>query len=284
MPSNSTDHRDKLRRLRILQRLAQAFPRPMGELALLYGLRTDPELDPTVEHVRQALEYLDDFGLVRLITVPGSDWLAANINTNGMAWLESPSDLGLEIYNPGEQPETSTQRRGKVSSVELLPPEVKAWIDQALARRDRTYEQLVGALTAQGYEISKSAMGRYGKKFRDEQKALKQSIEMAKAFAEVVGDDGAAMNQTLTALAQQELMSVIREGRYDADDIKLPALIQSIAQLNRQNLSTLKYQLEQAARRKALNEAAETAEKSLQGRGMSREAVATIKREILGIA
>lgn len=266
-------HRDKLRRLRVLQRLAQVYPNPMGELALLDTLRTDPELNPTLEHVRAALNYLADYGLVNTITAPGADWLAGAINTNGLAWLKTPSDLGLEIYSPGELPEPANpNHRGRVSSVEVLPTEVKAWLDQELVRLGfRDYDGLAQSLKEQGHEISRSALGRYGKNFKEEQKALKQSIEMAKAFAEVVGDDGAAMNQTLTALAQQELMTIVREGRYDDDDIKLPALVQSIAQLNRSDVNTRKFQIEQAARRKALAEAADRVESAANERGLSAE-------------
>lgn len=280
-----TAHKDKLRRLRILQRLAQVYPNPMGELALLDTLRVDPELNPTLERVRESLGYLADFGLVNSITAPDTDWIAGAINTNGLAWLKSPHDQGLEIYSPGELPEPANpNHRGRVSSVEVLPPEVKAWLDQELVRLGfRDYTGLATALAERGHEISRSALGRYGKSFKEEQQRLRQSIEMAKAFAEVVGDDGAAMNQTLTALAQQELMAVVREGRYD-DNIKLPALVQSIAQLNRSDINTRKFQIEQAARRKALAEAADQAAASAAGQGMSAEAIDAIKRDILGIA
>lgn len=281
----SDPHRDKLRRLRVLQRLAQVNPNPMGELALLDTLRTDAQLDPTVDLVRQTLTYLAGYGLVALVQAPGTAWLAGRITQDGLAWLRTPSDLGLDIYSPGElPPPANPNHRGRVSSIETLPVEVKAWLDQELVRMGfRDYSGLAQALKEQGHEISRSAIGRYGKSFKEEQKRLKQSIEMAKAFAEVVGDDGAAMNQTLTALAQQELMAIVREGRYD-EEIKLPALVQSIAQLNRSDINTRKFQIEQAARRKALNDAADQAEQSLTGRGMSKDAVDAIKREILGIA
>lgn len=281
----TSNHADKLRRLRILQRLAQVAPNPMGELALLDTLRTDPQLEGDPDLVRQTLAYLAGYGLVALITAPGTAWLAGRITTDGQAWLRTPSDLGLDIYSPGELPPPANPNHlGRVSSIEALPVEVKAWLDQELVRLGfRDYTGLAQALKDQGHEISRSAIGRYGKNFKEEQKRLKQSIEMAKAFAEVVGDDGAAMNQTLTALAQQELMAIVREGRYE-EEIKLPALVQSIAQLNRSDINTRKFQIEQAARRKALAEAAEQAEQSLAGQGLSRDAVDAIKRDILGIA
>jgi len=106
---------------------------------------------------------------------------------------------------------------------------------------------------------------------------------MAKAFAEVVGDDGAAMNQTLTALAQQELMAVIREGTY-IDEIKLPDLVRSIASLNRSDINTRKFQIEQAARYKALDEAANAVEKAaIEQKGLSAEQAQFWRQQVLGI-
>jgi len=281
------DWKKRLRRLRVLQALQRAAPNPMGEIAILQAVQRDPALTPTIERVRRSLRYLGETGLVEVITVDHADWLAGRITALGQNFLEADSHPGdLEVYHPSERPAPAPTltRGGRVSSIKKLPSEVKAWLDQELVRRQFSgYTDLAGLLAQQGYEISKSAIGRYGKKFKAEQEQLKQSIEMAKAFAEVVGDDGAAMNQTLTALAQQELMAVIREGRYD-DGIKLPALVRSIAQLNRSDINTRKFQIEQAARLKALNEAAETAEKSLTSQGMSRESIAAIKRDILGIA
>ncbi len=259
--------RNRLRRLRILQRLAQVAPAPMGEVALLIYLRGDPELQPTVELVRQSIVYLVECGLASAITVPSSEWTAARITAPGRVWLETPGDHGYDIYSPAEKPEPNAERRGKTSSIELLPPEVKAWVDQALTARDKTYQQLVDILGAQGYRISKSAMGRYGKDFREDQKRLKQSVEMAKAFAKVVGDDGAALNQTLTALAQQEAMEIIRAGRYN-DDVELPKLMSAIASLSRSDIATKKFQIEEAARKKALEEAAARVDAATKARGL----------------
>ena len=283
------DDRDRLRRLRILQRLAQVAPNPMGEVALLDSLRGDPALEPTMELVRQSLQYLsvaapEPTPLVTLLTVPGVDWLAGAITEDGLAWLSADSPLGLDIYCPGELPEPAgDQRRGRVSSVSVMPPEAKAWLDQELVRRNFAgYTELESLLASRGYEISRSALGRYGKARKQELRDLRQSIEMAKAFAEVVGDDGPAMNQTLTALAQQELMTVVRERTYD-DNIKLPDLVRGIAQLNRSDINTRKFQIEQAARSRALEDAAEAVGKAAEQRGLNQEQADFWREKVLGV-
>ncbi|MBA1445859.1 MAG: hypothetical protein M3H12_18720 [Chromatiales bacterium] len=65
------DHRNKLRRLRILQRLSQVDPSPMGEVGLLGTLRADLELEPTLGLVRKSLHYLNDLGLVSIVEIDG---------------------------------------------------------------------------------------------------------------------------------------------------------------------------------------------------------------------
>lgn len=284
LENRATSHQDKLRRLRILQRLGQVAPNPMGELSVLDSLRVDPELQPDIDRVRGSFAYLEKHGLVELITVDGTDWQAAKITFYGGQWLEAPGDFKLAIYSPGELPETvNTNHRGRVSSIETLPTETKAWLDQELVKRSFAgYTELADLLATRGYELSRSALGRYGKKFKEEQHQLKQSIEMAKAFAQVIGDDGAAMNQTLTALAQQELMTVIREAKY-SDAIKLPELVRSIASLNRSDINTRKYQIVQVARKAALSDAADAVEQAAHEKGMDEEYAQYLRKRILGV-
>lgn len=279
----NSEHLTRLRRLRILQALDRAAPDPQGETALLIALRLDPELSPTVERVRAALADLAGYDLVEVIAAPGSEWRAGRITETGRTWLATPGQDGIyAVYHPSEKPEPAPKVGGRVSSVATLPPETKAWLDQELVRRQFTgYVELADLLAEQGYEISKSAVHRYGQKFQAEQKQLKQSIEMAKAFAEVVGDDGAALNQTLTALAQQELMAVIRDKRFADEDIDLPDLVKSIASLNRSDVNTRKFQIEQAARKKALEEAADRVESAAQTRGLNAEDARFWREQVL---
>ncbi len=287
-----TPHIDKLRRLRILQAIARNGPdEPMAEGTILAYAKEDPELSPTRGRVRRALTWLEQAGLAAVDRYRSglfSQLWLASLTPKGQEWLEAKevSEPRDGIYHPAEllaMAPAADNRRGRVSSVETLPPEIKSWLDQQLVQRRFTgYQDLAQALARQGYRISRSALGRYGKKYKEELKRLRQSIEMAKGFAEVVGDDGAAMSQTLTALAQQALMEIVRDGLYDRD-IKLPALVQAIAQLNRSDIATKRYQIEQQARRRALEEAAEQAQQSLARQGLSGQAIEAIKKDILGI-
>ena len=277
---------NRLRRLRLLQILDRVSPTPMGEVALLNELQVDPQLSPTIKKVRQSLHYLGSVDMVERIQVDDSDWLAARVTSVGQSFLQSSAEAmsAYDIYHPSEKPMPREDNyRGRVSSINVLPIEVKAWLDNELIRlKFRNYKQLAQSLKEQGYSSSKSAIGRYGKRFKEQQQHLRESIEQAKLLAEVVGGDGAAMNQALTALAQDRLMNVLHDEAFD-EDIKLPDLIRSIASLNRSDINTRKFKIEQAARQKALEDSARVAERSMASQGMSQEAIQAIKNDILGI-
>lgn len=293
MSDSNENDLNRLRRLRLLQILARVAPDPMGEVALLNALQADPELSPCIERVRQSLNYLHFVGFIELVSVPDSGWRAAVINTRGLLFLDSdPSrplfanDRGdpVEVYLPSEKPPAIEDNyRGRVSSIAVLPTEVKAWLDQELIRlKFRNYKQLAKQLKEQGYEISKSAMGRYGKRFKDQQKHLRDSIEQAKMLAEVVGGDGAAMNQALTALAQDKLMGILHEDAYD-ESIKLPDLVRSIASLNRADINTRKFQIVQEARQQALADAAKVTQSAAIEMGMNEQNAAFMRNAVLGL-
>ena len=54
------------------------------------------------------------------------------------------------------------RRRTRVSStIDKLPDDIKGQLDVRLADTSNTYEELAAWLKTEGYEISKSAIGRY---------------------------------------------------------------------------------------------------------------------------
>ena len=74
--------------------------------------------------------------------------------------------------------------RGKVAQ---LPPEVKAWLDQALVESNFSgYEALSTELAERGFSIGKSALHTYGQGFEDRLSALKMASEQAKAAGEEI--------------------------------------------------------------------------------------------------
>lgn len=179
---------------------------------------------------------------------------------------------------------------GRESSVTALPDEVRDALDQELAARNFTgYAELEGWLRGQGFEISKSAIHRYGQKIERRMAAIKASTEAAKFIADSAGDDADARSEAVIALVQTEMFDSIIAIQ-DADDEELtPAerlgmmssAAKNIATLARASIAQKEFKTKVQAR---AAEAAEKVAKLARKGGMSAATVDEIKRSILGIA
>lgn len=168
------------------------------------------------------------------------------------------------------------------SKVAQLPPEVKAWLDQALAENNFSdYEALSEEMAARGFEISRSALQRYGQTFEERLAALKMASEQAKAVVAAAPDDDGTVNEALVRLTQERLLTLLvsPDGKFDLSKVG-----KTVAELVKASVTQKKFAAEAAARRAALQEAANVAEGAMTSQGMSKEAIDAIKRDILGIA
>ncbi|MEJ1416989.1 MAG: phage protein Gp27 family protein [Candidatus Sedimenticola sp. (ex Thyasira tokunagai)] len=267
------NHRDKLRRLRVLQQLQQTAPNPMGELALVNGLRADPELEPTIELVRGTLRYLYDYNLIKLVNVPKTDWVAGRITDDGLRWLESSNEAGFDIYTLGELPEPANDNRhGRVSSVETLPAEVKAWLDQELVRLGfRNYTDLTKVLTGQGYQISRSAVGRYGKTLKARVKQQKEKAQVIRSLADVFENDAPAIMQGAMGSALTAVMDAIQEGEYASGKDTLSKLVGVLPKLGQGFRQAEQHKIERETRRKTVEEAADQVEEVARAQGLDND-------------
>mgnify|MGYP001436846283 CR=1 FL=1 len=138
------------------------------------------------------------------------------------------------------------------SKVEQLPTDVKAWLDRALADNNFSeYQALSDELKARGFDISKSALNRYGQNFEDRLAALKLASEQAKAIVEASPDDEGAVNDSLMRLVQERLFNMLL-----AEDAKvdLPKAARAIAELGRATIQQKKFAIEQNARKQLIQE------------------------------
>lgn len=75
------------------------------------------------------------------------------------------------------------------------------------------YEALAEWLQGQGYQISRSAVHRYGQALASEYESamadVKKATELAKAYAADDADDGAALTGAIARLAQESLLRVL---------------------------------------------------------------------------
>ncbi len=128
----------------------------------------------------------------------------------------------------------------KREAVSTLPPEVKAWLDKSLLQGNFSgYELLEAELKGRGFQISKSAIHRYGQKFERRLAAIKASTEAARMLTEGAADDQDARSEAVIALVQTDLFEVIEA----ADRVKLlSGAAKNIAALSRASVNLKQYQ------------------------------------------
>lgn len=166
--------------------------------------------------------------------------------------------------------------RGKVAQ---LPPELKAWLDQALVENNFSgYEALSAALAERGISIGKSALHAYGQSFEDRLSALRMASEQARAVVAAAPDEEGAVNEALMRLVQEHLFKLLMA---DGDQIDLPKVAKAVAELGRASVVQKKWQAEVRERAEA---AANAVEKIAKRGGLSADTREEMRREILGVA
>lgn len=169
-------------------------------------------------------------------------------------------------------------RRSKVLS---LPEAVRQTLDRKLVEHGfQDYEDLSEWLHGKGYEISKSAVHRYGQEFEARLAALRLASAQAKEIVTAIGDNEGAMGDALTSLAQEKAFQVLMNLEAEDEEISLDKLMTSIARLNRTGIQQKKFQQEMREKARA---AAEEVEEITRQEGLSDDVAATIREKILGI-
>lgn len=178
----------------------------------------------------------------------------------------------------------------KRAKIEGLPEDVRRWLERALTEAGFSgYAELEELLKGKGYQISKSAIHRYGQKIERRFAAIKASTEAARLLTEGAADDQDARSEALIALVQTEMFESIvnlqeagEEGLSDEDRIALLSkAMKNIATVTRASVTLKKFQTEVRARAKAVAE--EVADQAKAG-GLSDETAELIRRKILGVA
>jgi hypothetical protein len=178
---------------------------------------------------------------------------------------------------------------GQRSKVSALPPEVRAWLDQALAEGNFSgYESLAAALKERGFSIGKSSIHRYGERLEQKLEAIKASTHAATMIAKAAPDDADLRSAAIISLVQTDTFNTLvqlREAAEEPDPAKriklLSAVAGNIAKLSRASVNQKKHEIETRGKAEA---AADRVARLAKKGGLSAPTVETIKREILGIA
>jgi hypothetical protein len=167
------------------------------------------------------------------------------------------------------------------SKADLLPDEVRRELEQRLIKSGFSdYAALTDWLTEQGFEISRSAVHRFGSRFEDRIRALRLSTEKARAVVQASPDDAGDMNEALVRLTQQAAFDLLMEMELDPETIEFPKLVRAISDLNRSSVTLKKYQAEM---REKLKTAAEEVRQLAANAGVSDETLAAIDARLQGV-
>lgn len=160
-----------------------------------------------------------------------------------------------------------------------LPAELVVEINAKLVE-GHTYQEIADWLSQMGHQVSKSAVGRYGKDFLTRLERLKQVREQARAIIEDSGDRPATeMHEAANELAVQLIMETLMQVE-NLEGEKISELLKALAQLERSAVSRENLKLEY---QKKVQQAVSKIEQTAQEKGLDEETLRIIKEQVYGI-
>lgn len=173
------------------------------------------------------------------------------------------------------------------SSIDTLPEEVRRELERRLVGSGfGGYVALAEWLQSLGFQISKSAVHRWGSQFEERLQALRVANEQARAIAEAASSDGDNnFSEALLRLTQEKAFQVLLNLQVDGEDFDAKSfnrLAGAVANLGRANVYVARYRDEVRQkveeRLKALEGEAGTA-----GGKLDPETLRRVREEIYGI-
>ena len=127
----------------------------------------------------------------------------------------------------GEQRE----RQRIKSRVDEFPDEIRAQMDGMLADVNYTYQEIADTLTEQGYEISRSAVGRYAMRHNSAARRLKEAREQTTALLQQIRENQDVESTELaSAILIDGLTRRIATAEEDFDALPLDDLQGAVAE------------------------------------------------------
>lgn len=157
-----------------------------------------------------------------------------------------------------------------------LPAEVREKVDRLLIE-NATYDEIEAFLVDAGYDISRSAIGRYGQGFMTAYQELKIVEDKSKVLVSEAGD-GMVLEEAASKMFSKKILEFLLTD--DLDIKELPRIISDFAKLQTSTVSRERLKKDLAER---VKKTADDVETMVKGKGLSDKAVDEIKRKILGI-
>lgn len=159
----------------------------------------------------------------------------------------------------------------------MLPRELREEANR-LILEGMTYEDLSAWSRERGFDISRSAWGRYGKEYYSAYQAVRQFEDQSRALAGEPGE-GLTMDEALTKMLQQRVATALIKGEWDV--MEMPRLLADVAKL--QASSVLRERLKKDLE-KRVKKTADDVTKTARHAGVSEETIKIIRRDVLRMA
>ncbi len=177
----------------------------------------------------------------------------------------------------------------KPSKVELMPTEVRDWLDKALIDRSFSgYKELEALMKERGFDISHAAIHRHGQKLERRLMAIKTSTQAAKLIAEAAPDEADHRSAATMALIQTSLFDAlvdVQEAEETADPAKKIKLLNGAAiafsMLTKSSLAQKQWEDKIKVKLDALEKQAN--QQSGEKKAITLEVVQAIRKEVYGV-
>lgn len=176
---------------------------------------------------------------------------------------------------------------GRKSSISQLPPEVREAVDRAIREGRASAEQIVQMVNEMGAQISASAVTRYARSAREQMETYRKAQEIAAVWAKRIEEqphgDVAQLNlQLLSTLAFKVLSDINERDGEPVNAMEMMLLAKALDHAAKAERNTLERDLR--VRKEVAQQAAERAVQGAKKAGLSADAAAVIRRDILGLA
>ena len=186
--------------------------------------------------------------------------------------------------------------RGRASSIETLPEDVKQLLDRLLRKKSIPQTEIVAAINEKlteagvGKRVSKSALNRYSTRMEAVGARLREAREVAEAWTakfgeQPTGEVSQMIIEILRTLAFDLTLKADASATDEDDKAMDPKLLSQLA-LAVQRLeraADMSTKRERELRKAFAEEAAAQMDEAAREQGLSAEAVAAIKSRVLGV-
>lgn len=153
-------------------------------------------------------------------------------------------------------------------------------VNRLLTTPGKTYQDIVDFIREQGYSISHSSIGRYGKDFLSKLEDIRRVRDQAAAIVDEIGDKPATeMAEAANQIAVQLIMETLMEVDSLKDE-KLTEVLVALSRLERSGIAREKLKMDY---QKRITETAKSVTDKLVKKKIDPEVISMIETEILGL-